>query len=150
MLILVFTEGTAIMHAPGSKDDEKDFFKRHVPTKGAVEKIRTWRKAGAKIAYLTSRTEQREITQIRFVLRKFDFSRGRLFFRKKGEHYYNDVVARIGPDVWVDDDCAGIGGHSPENGYLPLNPSLKILEVIIPEFGGLENLPDNPEELLKI
>ncbi|MEM5814408.1 MAG: hypothetical protein QXD77_01175 [Candidatus Aenigmatarchaeota archaeon] len=146
MHILVFTEGTAIMHAPGIKESDKDFFKSHIPTKGSVEKISSWEQAGAKISYLTSRTDTKEISQVKFVLEKFKFPRGTLFFRKMGEEF-KDVVMRIKPDVWVDDDCASIGGRSDD---MKLDKKLGIKEIIVHEFGGLSHLPDNPEELLEL
>ena len=146
MHILVFTEGTAIMHKKGSEESDKDFFKSHIPTKGSVEKISSWRKAGAKISYLTSRTEPKEVSQVKFVLEKFKFPKGGLFFRKNGEEY-KDVVARIKPEVWVDDDCASIGGRGPD---MIIDKKVGVKEVVVREFGGLSQLPDEPEKLLEM
>jgi len=134
------------MHKKGSKESDKDFFKSHMPTKGSVEKISSWGKAGAKISYLTSRTEPKEVSQVKFVLEKFGFPKGRLFFRKKEEEF-KDVVARIKPDVWVDDDCASIGGRGPD---MKLDSKLGVKEVVVREFKGLSHLPDEPEKLLEL
>jgi len=129
MKILVFTEGTVLMHAlakgvsreervrqsqniitqfkatPGSVRD----FKNYIPVGNAVEKLKSWKQQGAEIFYLTSRKIKSEIETIKKVLSKNNFPDFKnLYFRKQGEEY-KDVAERLVPDVLIEDDCESIG-----------------------------------------
>ena len=129
--ILVFTEGTVLMHAlakgvsreervkqsqniiaqfkvrPGSVRD----FKNYIPVGNAVEKINSWKQQGAEIIYLTSRRIKSEIETIKKILSKNNFPDFKnLYFRKQGEKYKN-VAEKLLPDVFVEDDCESIGGE---------------------------------------
>jgi len=176
MKILVFTEGTIFIHekwvnlprekvvelvkswsslsreeleklkkseaAPGLGD-----FAGSVPIGDCVKKIQIWKKQGATIIYLTSRTKPEEIQIIRGLLKKYNFPEGELLFRKAGEEY-KDVAERVFPDVIVEDDCESIGGES-EMTYPRIKPEMKaeIRSIVVKEFGGIDHLPDNITEL---
>ena len=159
MRILIFTEGTIIMHknAVNHTRDEivkqsKGFlffrdksvhdYKSYIPIGNAVKKLQNWKKDGAEILYLTSRRVPEEIKQIKNVLKKFNFPDGRLLFRLKNEEY-KDVAERIIPDVLVEDDCESIGGIK-EMTFTNIKPSVKkkIKLIAVKEFGGIDHLPD--------
>lgn len=162
MKIIVFTEGTILMHknAQGLKRDEISkqvreqepstrLFSSYIPIGYAVDKLRTWNTQDIEIIYLTSRTKPHEIEQIRNVLRRYDFPEGQLLFRRLGEQY-KDIAERVIPDVLVEDDCESIGGIGKMT-ITHVNPELrkKILSVSVPEFGGIDHLPDRIETLLE-
>ena len=164
MKILVFTEGTVLMHAlakgvsreervrqskdiimrlkvtPGSVRD----FKNYIPVGNAVEKLKSWKQQGAEIVYLTSRKIRSEIEIIKKILSKNDFPDWQnLYFRKQGENYKN-VAEKLLPDVLIEDDCESIGGEK-EMVYPHIKEELKpkIKSVIIKEFEGIDNLPED-------
>jgi hypothetical protein len=161
MRILVFTEGTLFIGADvvhlsreariqavheelaRKEAGEPIDFSAQVPSGNAVEKLQTWRRQGAEIMYLTSRTRSDEIKDIRSVLRKYGFPEGELFFRQKGEAY-KDVAERVLPDVIVEDDCESIGGEV-EMTYPHIRPDIKarIKSIVVPEAGGIDHLPDD-------
>jgi hypothetical protein len=181
MKILIFTEGTIIMHqtALGVSREERvkksnnegiqreeaslnynsktdvpvergsvyDFV-NYLPNGKAVEKIQTWKDLGAMIYYLTSRRIKADLDAIVSVLEKYNFADNQnLFFRKQGENYA-DVVARIIPDILIEDDCESIGGEN-EMTYPHLSPILKkkIHSIVVKEFAGIDNLPDDLSNL---
>lgn len=137
MKILVFTEGTTING------------RLHIPRGNAPAKLHTWRRQGAEIAYLTSRTKPDEIEAVRHVLEENDFPRGELFYRGEGEEYKN-VAERVMPDLLIEDDCASIGGEV-EMTWPHIKPELKakIKSIVVKEGGGIDHLPDNLAELAK-
>ena len=98
---------------------------------------------------MTSRTRPHEIEQIRNVLRRYDFPEGQLLFRRLGEQY-KYIAERVFPDVLVEDDCESIGGIG-EMTITHVNPELrkKIVSVSVPEFSGIDHLPDQIETLLE-
>jgi hypothetical protein len=105
MKILVFTEGTVLMHAlakgvsreerveqsqniiarlkvtPGSVRD----FKNYIPVGNAVEKLKSWKHQGAEIIYLTSRRIKSEIETIKKYCPKIIFPTGKIFTFVKRE-----------------------------------------------------------------
>jgi len=166
--ILVFTEGTVLMHAlaeevsrkervkqskaaviqrilhskvsPGSVNDLENY----IPIGKAVEKLKSWKQQGAEIFYLTSRRIKSEIETIKKVLSKNNFPDWQnLYFRKQGENY-KDVAERLVPDVLIEDDCESIGGET-EMVYPHIKEELKpkIKSVVIKEFEGIDDLPVN-------
>ncbi len=160
MRILIFTEGTIIMHknAVGHTREEivkqsKGFlltfrdksvhdYKSYVPIGNAVKKLQNWKNDGAEILYLTSRRKPEEIPQIQNVLKKFKFPDGQLLFRQKNEEY-KDVTEKIIPDVLIEDDCESIGGIDKMT-ITHVKPEIKkkIKSIPIKEFGGIDHLPD--------
>jgi hypothetical protein len=141
MKILVFTEGTVLKH---SSDDKFKDYASYIPAGEAVKKLETWVENGAEISYLTSRVKFAEIKQIKDVLKKFNFPEGAVHARQEGETY-KAVVEALKPDVFVEDDCQSIGAE--EMATPKLNSELGIKGIVVPEFGGIGHLPDNPEEL---
>jgi hypothetical protein len=163
MKILVFTEGTVFMHASlkdltreqrveTSKKRPRpfppDFFKNEIPAGKAVKKLQAWENQGAEIFYLTSRTTPEQISDIRDILKKYNFPDNQnLLFRRRGEEY-KDVAEKLMPDILVEDDCESIGGEK-EMTYTHIKPEFKkkIKSIMVKEFGGIDHLPDNLEEL---
>lgn len=166
MKILVFTEGTVLMHdlAKGTNREERvrqskfaaiqriiPFkvargsvydFENYIPVGNAVEKIKSWKQQGAKIIYLTSRKIKSEIETIKKILSKNNFPDSQnLHFRKRGENY-KDIAEKLTPDVLIEDDCESIGGEK-EMVYPHIKEELKpkIKSVVIKEFEGIDNLP---------
>lgn len=160
MKILVFLHGTTIMHKHGMGQKREDIVKQvieheesvldyvsYVPVGDAVEKLRNWEKGGAEIIYLSSHENSDEVEKDKFVLRKYGFPKGEVFFRQKGEEY-KDVAERIKPDIIIEDDCESIGGEI-EMTYPHIKPELKakIRLIVVKEFEGIDHLPNNLEEL---
>ena len=156
MKILVFTEGTILMHKTAHGQDRVSIVKqvinkilsvtdyaKYIPIGNAVGKIQKWQNRGAEIIYLTSRRTNEQISDIRSVLQKYKFPGGLLEYRKTGEEY-KDVAERIMPDILIEDDCESIGGEK-EMTYTHIKPEAKakIKSVVIKEFGGIDYLPDN-------
>jgi len=162
MKILIFTEGTVIIHknAEGHsreeiikqvKDNEESIhdFASYIPIGNAVEKIKKWKDQGAEILYLTSRKKENEINDIKNVLKKYGFPKGKLLFRKKGEEY-EDVPERIIPDVFIEDDCESIGGEKEMTiTYVKPEIKKKIKSIIVKELCGIDHLPDRISALIK-
>jgi hypothetical protein len=155
MKILIFTEGTIIMHKTAighsreeiikqvkNKQESVHDYKSYIPVGNAVKKLQNWKNDGAEILYLTSRRKPEEIKQIQNVLKKFKFPDGQFLFRRKNEEY-KDVAERIIPDILVEDDCESIGGID-EMTITHVKPEIKkkIKSVPIKEFGGIDHLPD--------
>jgi hypothetical protein len=161
MKILIFTEGTIIMHKNAEGLKRKEIIKQvkekensvkdygnYIPIGGSIEKLNLWKKQGAEIVYLTSRKVSQEINQIKQVLKKHNFPKGDLFFRKEGEEY-KDVAERINPDVLIEDDCESIGGIK-EMTITFIKPKIKkaIKSIQVKEFAGISKLPNNFKSLL--
>ncbi len=154
--ILVFTEGTIIMHKSAvgrgreqivkqseKKQESVHDYASYVPVGNAPKKLNVWKNQGAEILYLTSRKMPDEVEQIKAVLRKHGFPGGRLLFRQKDEGY-KDVAERVVPDILVEDNCESIGG-ADEMTITHIKPEIKkkIKSIVVKEFEGIDNLPDN-------
>lgn len=163
--ILVFLHGTAIMHKNAVGHTREEIAKQvveneesvhdyasYVPVGNAVKKLHEWKKKGAKICYLSSHENARDMKKDKTVLRKYDFPSGRIFYRRDGEQY-KDVIERINPlpNILIEDDCKSIGGEV-EMTYPNLKPKLKarIKSIVIKEFEGIDHLPDNINNLLRV
>lgn len=162
MRLLIFLHGTAIMH-PGAVgrtreqrvaqvragvDPALHDYAAYVPVDGVVAKLRRWREQGAQIDYLSSHRDPEDVAEDRSVLQKHGFPAGRILAREPGESY-GDVAGREMPDVLIEDDCESIDGAG-ELTYPQIRPELRgrIKSIIVPEFGGIDHLPDSLEELL--
>lgn len=157
MKILVFTEGTMIMHSGAKGLSRVDIVKQvlegkepsiheyrtYIPVGNGAKKLHLWKSQGARIVYLTSRTKPAEIGRIRSVLKRHNFPKGKLLFRVEGEEY-KDVAERAMPDIIVEDNCESIGGES-EMTYTHIKPELKkrIKSITVKEFEGIDSLPDD-------
>ena len=162
MKILIFTEGTIIMHknAVGHtreeiviqvemKESSIHDYTSYVPVKNASTKIKGWHDQGAEILYLTSRQKPYEIEQIKQVLIKHDFPIGRIEHRVV-EETYKDIAERIMPDVLIEDDCESIGGKDQMTiTHVSSDKKAKIKSIPLKEFGGIDHLPDNLAKLLR-
>ncbi len=161
MKIMVFTEGTIIMHRGGIGHSRKEISRQvvenestihdwdsYVPIGNAVDKLRAWQDRGAEVVYLTSRTVPGEVESIRKVLKKYRFPQGQLLHRNENKQY-KDVAEEITPDVLVEDDCGSIGGIE-EMTITHVKPEIreKITSVPVKEFGGINHLPDDIGELV--
>jgi len=161
MKIMVFTEGTILMakNAIGLtreeivqqvKDRETSVkeYATYVPIGHASDVLQRWANQGAEIIYLTSRREQKQIDEIQNVLNLNNFPKCTLEHRGHNEEY-KDVIERIIPDVFIEDDCESIGGEV-EIGYPHIKPELKteIKSIIIKEFSGIDELPEDNRLLL--
>jgi hypothetical protein len=160
MKILIFTEGTILMHrsAAGLTRDEimkqvqnptPDIFDfaSYIPIGNSVRKLNNWANAGAEIIYLTSRKKPAEIEAIGNVLNRHGFPRGRLLFRQ-GKQAYKDIAEAVLPDVLVEDDCESIGG-AEQMTITNVESTIKrrIKSVVVKEFSGVDHLPDKFELL---
>lgn len=141
MRILVFTEGTIL-------DDRKPDEEWNM-VGNATRKLQAWREHGATILYLSSKTNPETLSKVREALWKGGAPEGELFFRREHEHY-GQAAERASPDVIVEDDCESIGGQADMT-YPKLRPDVKARtkSVVIPEWGGIDELPDDPDKLRK-
>lgn len=124
-------------------------YRNYIPNGNAVEKLVRWKEQGAEIFYLTSRISPEQIEDIRSVLQKYKFpTEQNLLFRRAGEEY-KDVAEQLTPDILVEDDCESIGGEV-EMTYTYIRPKFKkeIKSVVVKEFGGIDHLPNELEELI--
>lgn len=183
MKILVFIEGTILMHASGKGKTREEIVQQsrefgiqmeernisyedkgsygidpgnihdcagYIPVLNAVEKIKGWKDQGAEIYYLSSRRTRRELEAIKSVLQKYNFPDSQNFlFRQQGEDY-KDVADKLLPDILVEDDCESIGGKD-EMTYTHLSPRVKsqVHSIPIKEFGGIDHLLDELDQLIK-
>ena len=160
MKILIFTEGTILMHRSAAgltrdaimkqvQNPTQDIydFASYIPIGNSVLKLNNWANAGAEIIYLTSRKKPAEVEAIRNVLNMYGFPQGRLLFRH-GKQAYKDITEDVVPDVLVEDDCASIGG-SEQMTITNVEPTIKnrIKSLVVKEFGGVDLLPDKIESL---
>jgi hypothetical protein len=161
MKIMVFTEGTIIMHRGGIGYNREEISRQvvenertlydwdsYVPIGNAVEKLRAWYNYGAEILYLTSRTIPGEIESIREVLSRYQFPQGSLLYRDENTQY-KDLAEEITPDILVEDDCESIGGieHMTIT-RVKSETREKITSIPVVEFGGIDHLPDDINELI--
>ncbi len=162
MKIVIFTEGTVIMHSSAKGLGREDIVKQikngtdysiynweeYIPIGNAAEKLQRWKSQGAKILYLTSRVNPEEIEDITGVLKKHNFPEGQLLYRQKGEAY-KDVAEKVLPHVLIEDDCESIGGMR-EMTITNVKPDLKkkIKSIVVKEFEGIDHLPDELRNLM--
>src|SRR3989338_2778784 len=153
MKIIIFTEGTIIMHKNGIGhtreqivqqviDEEPSIhdYGSYVPIGDAVKKLTQWENQRAENFFLNSRRKPEEINEVKSVLQHYGFPDGQLLFRQDSEEY-KDVAERIMPDVLIEDDCESIGG-TEEMTFTHINSVLKakIISMPVREFGGIDHL----------
>ncbi|MBU2082034.1 hypothetical protein KKH14_01255 [Patescibacteria group bacterium] len=163
MKILIFLQGTIIMHksAEGktheeqvsqssNKDPSTDDYISYIPVGDAVKKLKSWHTQGAEILYLSAHENDGDIETDKLVLRKYDFPEGQIFFRHNGESY-KDITERIIPDILIEDDCESIGGEKEMTiTYVKPEVKQKIRSIVVKEFGGIDNLPGDLNDLLTL
>ena len=144
---MVFLRGTATK--PAKWDLTGQVFRKYEPTGNAAAKLAGWAKQGAEICYLTSHQKANMIPVDQKILDKYGFPKGEIYYRQNGEAY-KDVAERVMPDILIEDDCESIGGEA-EMTYPHIREDLKpkIKSIVVKEFQGIDNLPDNLAFLLK-
>ena len=163
MRLLVFLHGTTLMH-PGAlgrsreervaqvrdgADPSVRDYGAYVPVGDAAAKLRRWRQQGAQIDYLSSSRDPDDVAADEQVLRTYGFPPGRVLARQPGQRY-GDLAARELPDVLVEDDCESIGADQMTYPQLPPELRDRIKSIVVPEFGGIDHLPDSVRDLLTL
>ena len=158
----MFLHGTSIMHSSAigqqrttrvrqaaASDASVRDHASYVPTEGAVAKVSAWQRRGAEICYLSSHRTAAAAAIDKSVLASHGFPAGHLYFRAHGESYA-DVARRWSADVLIEDDCESIGGRAnTAASELDRSPGRAVPCVVVPEFGGLAHLPDDPAEMVR-
>lgn len=122
----------------------------YVPVGNAVEKLKSWQSQGAEILYLSSHETNENVEKDKSVLEKFGFPKGQVFYRQNGESY-KDIADKIVPDVLIEDDCESIGGEKKMTiTFVKPEIKQKIKSIVVKEFNGIDDLPNNLENLIKI
>ena len=87
------------------------------------------------------------LAKVRGALQDAGAPEGELFYRRENEHY-GRAAERAAADIIVEDDCESIGGPAQMT-YPKLGPDSKARtkSVVIPEWGGIDHLPTDPEKL---
>ncbi len=161
MKIIIFLQGTSIMHKSGlgktpqervtqvrENDPTVHEYESYVPIGKANEKIKKWKDKGVEIFYLSSHRNENDIKKDVEVLRKYDFPESPILYRNLYEAYA-DIAEKIMPDVLVEDDCGSIGGEREMiYPYINTQKRDKIKSVVVKEFFGIDDLPDDPDNLL--
>jgi hypothetical protein len=159
----VFLHGTAIMHAAAAgverdervrqvrrRDPSVPDFASYVPTPGTAAKLAAWQRHGAILVYLSSRHRQDDIRADESVIRRHEFPACPVHGRQQGEDY-GPLVERLRLDVLVEDDCESIGGAAQTcAAQLSSAARRSVRCIVLPEFAGLADLPDDPAELLTL
>ncbi len=158
---MVFLHGTSIMHKSGlgktpqervkqvqAKDPSVYEYESYVPVAKANEKIQSWAKQGAEIVYLSSHESEDDVKRDIIVLNKYNFPDAPVLF-KHGSETYAQVAEKVMPDILIEDDCESIGGEV-EMTYPHINLEKRklIKSIVVKEFSGLDNLPNNLNELV--
>lgn len=159
--ILIFLHGTSIMHKCAFnlsreqivqqiiKDTDKSIsdFASYIPIGNVVKKLTLWQNQGAEIMYLSSHLTPENVKYDEIVLKKNNFPEGIIYYRKT-EKDWNSAIEECKPDIIIEDDCESIGGNFQMT-YPNLAPTLqsKIKSIVVKEFAGIDNLPDNIDEL---
>lgn len=163
MRLLIFLHGTVIMHpgASGRTREERVAqariradpalrdFAQYLPVDNAVAKLQCWQEQGAQIDYLSSHRSSGDVAKDASVLQRYGFPPGRVLAREAGESY-GDVAGHEMPDLLIEDDCESIGAD--EITYSQMRPELRarIKSIIVPEFGGIDHLPDSLQALVTL
>ena len=161
MKVGVFLHGTAIMHAAAASVPRRERieqvrlgepsvadFGAYIATPHAAGKLAAWRERGAVIVYLSSHRRAADLSADEAVIRRAGFPDGPVHARRDGEDY-GALAGRLELDVLVEDDCESIGGAG-QTCAARLSPDARrrIRCVLVPEFAGLGDLPDDPRVLL--
>lgn len=158
--ILIFLHGTLIMHSNGLRCSREERviqsinrepsvldYENYIPIDNAVEKVKKWQSQGAEILYLSSHKDLTDVKIDEAVLEKYGFPDALIYYRQNNESYA-ELAEKIKPDVLIEDDCESIGGEK-EMTITFIKPEIKdkIRSVVVKEFEGIDNLPDNIFEL---
>ena len=160
MRLLVFLHGTTLMHAGAvgrtreqrvaqvraGNDPTLHDYGAYVPVGGAVAKLWRWQRQGASISYLSSHRDPDAVAADARVLRRHGFPPGRVLARQPGQSY-GELAAGELPDVLIEDDCESLGAGQITYPQIPPDVRGRIRSIVVPEFGGIDHLPDDPREL---
>lgn len=156
----MFLQGTTIMHAAARGSSRSERVRQskerlpsvrdvgsYVPVGDAPSKLRRWSDQGATILYLSSHRRSEDVALDERVLRGHGFPPGEVLYRRPTEAYA-DTVVRARPDVLIEDDCESIGG-APQmaSTYLEEATRARVRVHVVPEFGGIDHLPDTVTDL---
>lgn len=159
---MVFLHGTVIMHRNAvnkgrrervlqviQKEESVKDYATYVPVGNAVSKLQSWIRQGAEILYLSPHKSIDKIQLDKSILSNYYFPAGRILFRDKGQTYAEIAQAQM-PDILIEDNCESIGGKDQMT-YTSINhnSSNKIKSIIVHEFGGVDHLPDQLNELME-
>jgi hypothetical protein len=160
--ILVFLHGTCIMHRNAIElsrenivqqvidgvDDSIYDFATYIPIGNAVDKLITWQKHGAKIAYLSSHKSLDNVKKDEIILNRYNFPKGTIYYRK--ENNWNLPIEEFKPNILIEDDCESIGGeYQMTYPNLDTDKKSEIFSIVVREFGGIDHLPDDLHKLRK-
>jgi hypothetical protein len=124
-------------------------YAEYVPVGDAVDTLGRWQAQGATIEYLSSHRNARHALADQQVLQRFEFPPGRLWFRQPGQTYV-DVVETAAPDILIEDDCESLRLRARAEMITPHlsdRMRLRIICIVVPEFGGIDHLPANVRQL---
>ena len=159
--IMVFLHGTVIMHRSAEgrtrrervdqvrdgKEASLADFESYVPVENAVAKLCAWQAQGAEILYLSSHRYEVDVAKDKAILAKHGFPPGPVYFRMK-DRSYSSIIEEVVPDVFIEDDCESIGGREEMTSpFIRAEIAARITIVVVPEFGGIDSLPNDPLEL---
>jgi hypothetical protein len=159
--ILVFTHGTIVMQGEGVGASREERVRQSIerrpaifdlanyaPVDHAVPKLWSWHDQGAELCYLGPSRKPENMAKNEQILRHLNFPPGPLCHRGPDETYAQ-AVERVAPDVYVEDDCESIGGEVEMAApHLSAEARARIKTIVIPEFFGIDHLPDDPQQLL--
>jgi hypothetical protein len=160
MKIMVFTHGTIVMQGEGvgvsreervrqSRERRPSVFDvaNYAAIGQALDKLRSWQRQGAELCYLGPSCKPENMAKNEQLLRHLGFPPGSLYHRGPTESYAQ-VVERVTPDVLIEDDCESIGGEAEmASPHLSFEARARTWTIVVPEFGGIDHLPDDPAQL---
>lgn len=121
----------------------------YVPVGNAVEKLQRWQQQRAQLDYLSSHRNRDDVAADAHVLREHGFPPGRVLARQPGQSY-GELAGSELPDVLIEDDCASIGTGHIASLQIRADLRRRIKSIIVPEFGGIDHLPDSLQELIAV
>ena len=141
--IMIFTEGTLIMHTSLMHIYDYSTYK---PIGNCVDLINKWNEQGAEIVYCTSRKEK-QVAIIADILKKNGFCGTKLYYRGK-DQAYSEIIEQVKPDILIEDDCKSIGGKTQMCIYHVREIiRQQIHSIAVAEFKGIDHLADQISEL---
>lgn len=136
---MIFIEGTTFYTKPFLFLFTKHGYK---PIGNAVEKVNAWYDEGNEI-YLCSYVRNARLRFIKSIIDFYGMKYTDILCRTRCEKYH-EIVERLKPDILIEDDCKSIGGQ--KNCCITAvkeDIKEKIKSVIVPEFGGIDNVKIN-------
>jgi len=135
-------------------------FRNYIPIGNAAQKLNEWVRRGAVISYLSALTENKKsrgdevvgkegLKADEEVLNQYGFPKGIIYHRGQNETYAG-VVEKMQPlpDTFIEDNCASIGVSEQTYPHLRPEIQLQIKSIMVEEFGGIDQLPDDPRLLI--